>query len=187
VLYVTRATEIYLFRSLLLAATLSGVMPLLADDKPADRYNVSGSVLAAISKRGHFYQVATDSRIYFLMCTRARPFGFGMLDCKIGDKPIAAGDTVHFRVDGDWAYMPSMGQEAEEKLRILTTELKTIPPVPLLLPSEILLPEILPRERQGLEGNARTGHCHWHRDACERSKGRWLVHHSRLRSRVFDS
>ena len=118
----------------LLAAILAGVVQSLADDKPVDRYNVSGSVLSAISKRGHFYQVATENRIYMLMCTRARPLGLGMLDCRIGDKPIAAGDTVKFRVDGDWAYMPVIGQEAEDKLRILTTELKTTPVVPTSTP-----------------------------------------------------
>ncbi|MGA3373795.1 MAG: hypothetical protein ABSC48_18780 [Terracidiphilus sp.] len=52
-----------------------------------------------------------------------------MPECKIDDKPIADGDTVQFRVDGDWAYMPA-AKGGEEGLRILTTELKVIPPLP---------------------------------------------------------
>lgn len=112
----------------LLAAITSCVVPSPADDKPADKYNVSGSVLSAISKHGHFYQVATDSRIYLLMCAKAGIFGAP--ECKIGDKPIAPGDTLHFRIDGDWAYTPLVAVGGEDKLRILTTELKVIPALP---------------------------------------------------------
>jgi hypothetical protein len=114
----------------LLATITSYAAQSPADNKPADKYNVSGSVLSAISKHGHFYQVATDSRIYLLMCTKVRTFELGEPECKIGDKPIAAGDTVHFRIDGDWAYMPLTSEGAEEKLRILTTEMKVIPALP---------------------------------------------------------
>ncbi|MFZ0480760.1 MAG: hypothetical protein WAL71_16590 [Terriglobales bacterium] len=113
-----------------LAAVTSCVVPSLADDKPADKYNMSGNVLSTISNRGHFYQVASESRIYLLMCTKVKTFQFGEPECKIGDKPIATGDTVHFRIDGDWAYMPLAADGAEEKLRILTTELKVIPALP---------------------------------------------------------
>jgi hypothetical protein len=98
--------------------------------KPADKYNESGSVLSVLSKHGHFYQVATDSRIYLLMCAHVKAIEFGEPECKIGDKPIATGDTVHFRIDGDWAYMPLVADGSEEKLRILTTELKVIPALP---------------------------------------------------------
>jgi hypothetical protein len=101
-----------------------------ADDKPAPSYNETGSVLSTIDKHGHFYQVATDSKIYLLMCTKVKSIQFGSPECKIGDKPIAAGDTVHFRIEGDWAYMAPISEGTEEKLRILTTELKNIPPLP---------------------------------------------------------
>jgi len=117
----------------LLAAITSFVQPSPADDKPADKYNLSGSVLSAISKHGHFYQVATDSRIYLLMCAKAGIFGAP--ECKIGDKPIATGDTVHFRIDGDWAYAPLVAGGGEDKLRILTTELKVIPALPAPAPA----------------------------------------------------
>jgi hypothetical protein len=113
-----------------LAAITSCVVLSLADDKAADQYNVSGSVLSVVSKHGYFYQVSTDSRIYFLMCTKMRPLGLGAQECKIGDNPITVGDTVRFRVDGDWAYIPTSAEGSEEKLRILTTELKVIPPIP---------------------------------------------------------
>lgn len=116
--------------AVLLAAITFCVVRSSADDKPADKYNESGSVLSAISKHGHFYQVATDSRIYLLMCTKVRSFQLGEPECKIAGKPIAAGDTVHFRIDGDWAYMPPISEGTEEKLRILTTELKVTPALP---------------------------------------------------------
>ena len=105
-----------------------------AIDKPADKYKESGNVLSAVSKHGHFYQVATDIRIYLLMCAKTGIFG-NVPECKVGDKPIAAGDTLHFRIDGDWAYVPLVAEGAEEKLRILTTELKVIPPLPAAAPS----------------------------------------------------
>jgi len=118
-----------------LAAITSYAGQVPADAKPADKYaaekyNESGSVLSVLSKHGHFYQVATDSRIYLLMCTHVKAIDFGAPECKIGDKLIATGDTLHFRIDGDWAYMPLPAADAEEKLRILTTELKVIPPLP---------------------------------------------------------
>ena len=123
----------------LLASITSGVVLFLAasslaDDKAAPQYAESGSVLSAISKHGHFYQVATDKNIYLLMCTKVKAIQFGEPECKIGDKPIATGDTVHFRIDGDWAYMPPIAEGTEEKLRILTTELKIIPPLPAAAP-----------------------------------------------------
>ena len=116
--------------AVLLAAITSFVALSLADDKPAVKYAESGSVLSATFKHGYFYQVATGSRIYLLMCTKVKSFQLGSPECKIGDKPIAAGDTVDFRIDGDWAYMPPVSGETEEKLRILTTELKVIPALP---------------------------------------------------------
>jgi len=114
----------------LLAAMTSYAAQSQPEAKPADKYNQSGSVLSALSKHGHFYQVATDSRIYLLMCAHVKAIEFGEPECKLGDKPIATGDTVHFRLDGDWAYMPLPAADAEEKLRILTTELKVIPALP---------------------------------------------------------
>lgn len=128
-----------------LGAIAACVLQARADEQPASKYTETGSVLLTADKHGHFYQVSTDSRIYLLLCDRVKSIQFGLPECKVGDKPIATGDTVHFRIEGDWAYMPpaSKGKpdakaEAttgesegmEEKLRILTTELKVIPPVP---------------------------------------------------------
>jgi hypothetical protein len=121
-------------RLALLATVTCCLTPLFADDKPAPQYTESGSVLSAISKHGHFYQVATDKNIYLLMCTKVKAIQFGEPECKIGDKPVATGDTVHFRIDGDWAYMAPIAEGTEEKLRILTTELKIIPPLPAAAP-----------------------------------------------------
>lgn len=126
----SRALMNSLLSGVVLLATVTSLVVLSpADDKPADMYNLSGSVLSAISKHGHFYQVATDSRIYLLMCAKAAIFGAP--ECKIGDKLIAQGDTLRFRIDGDWAYTPLVAAGAEDKLRILTTELKVVPPLPV--------------------------------------------------------
>jgi hypothetical protein len=117
--------------SLVLAAVSTCVLPLQADDRPADKYSETGNVLSTISKHGHFYQISTDSKVYLLLCTKVKSIQFGEPECKLSDKPIANGDTVHFRIDGDWAYMaPATGESMEEKLRVLATELKVTPPLP---------------------------------------------------------
>jgi len=58
-------------KSLLLPfAIFSLILPALADDPPVPSYNETGTVLSTVDKHGHFYQVATDSRIYLFLCTR---------------------------------------------------------------------------------------------------------------------
>ncbi len=142
----SRAMRRSLFHGVvLLGAIAACLLPLRADDKPADKYTETGTVLSTADKHGHFYQVSTDSRIYLLLCDKVKSIQFGPPECKVGDKAIATGDTVHFRIDGDWAYMPpatkgkpeakpeataSESEGMEEKLRILTTELKVIPALP---------------------------------------------------------
>ncbi|MFZ1084750.1 MAG: hypothetical protein WAN35_07295 [Terracidiphilus sp.] len=84
-------------------------------------------MLASSAKGAHSYQLATDSKIYLMMCERVSGFHWGVAECKVGDTPIAVGDTVQFRVDGDRAFMPDV--KGEEELRILTTEFKVIPPL----------------------------------------------------------
>jgi len=111
-------------------AVLSLVLPALADDPPATDYNETGTVLSTVDKHGHYYQVATDSLIFLFLCTKVKGFQFGSPECKIGDKPIAKNDVVHFRIEGDWAYMPLASPSTEEKLRIMATELKVTPPLP---------------------------------------------------------
>ena len=114
-------------RIILIGAVLSCELPSLAGDKPANEYKESETVLSITSEHGHFYQVATDGRIFLLLCDKVKSFQFGQPECKVGDKPISTGDTVHFRVDGDWAYMPPVSEGMEQKLRILTVELRVIP------------------------------------------------------------
>jgi len=115
----------------LLALIFNCVSPSSADDKPADKYSDTGTVLSTVSKHGHFYQVGTDSKVYLLLCTKVKSIQFGEPECKLEGKPIVTGDTIHFRVEGDFAYMPPVsGESLEEKLRILTTELKVVPALP---------------------------------------------------------
>lgn len=103
---------------------------LVAQDAPGTKYSQAGKVLATIDKHGHFYQVATDDKIYLLMCTKVRALQIGMPECKVGDKPIAVGDSINFRLDGDFVYMNPVSGDTEQKLRILTTELKVMPAPP---------------------------------------------------------
>lgn len=105
-----------------------GLLPSWAKDKDAPDYPQSGRVLSSSSKGMHSYQVETDSRIYLLLCEEVKGVRVDLPECLVDDKPIAAGDTVKLRVDGDWAYMPVA--DGEDKLRILATELKVIPPAP---------------------------------------------------------
>lgn len=121
----------FLLGTVAATAISTHVLPSPADDKPADKYGETGNVLSTVSKHGHFYQISTDSNVYLLLCTKVKGLQFGEPECKLGDKPIATGDTVHFRIDGDWAYMPPIsGESMEEKLRLLATELKVTPPLP---------------------------------------------------------
>jgi len=118
----------FLFGTVVLATVTTCV---LADDKPADKYTETGTVLSVVSKHGHFYQIANDSKVYLFLCTKVKGLQFGEPECKVDGKPIVTGDTIHFRIEGDWAYMPPIsGEFMEEKLRILATELKVTPPLP---------------------------------------------------------
>ncbi|MGA3009718.1 MAG: hypothetical protein ABSD72_05595 [Terracidiphilus sp.] len=104
-------------------------LPSWAKDKKVNDYPLSGKVLSSSSKGAHSYQVETDKRIYLMLCVKAKGSHMGLPQCKVDDEPIANGDKVQFRVDGDFAYMPA-AKGAEDELRILTTELKVIPPMP---------------------------------------------------------
>ncbi len=118
----------FLFGLAVVATLSTCVLSALGDDKSTDKYGETGSVLSTISKHGHFYQISTDSKVYLLLCTKVKGLQLGEPECKLNDKPIAMGDTVHFRIDGDWAYMPPIsGESMEEKLRILGTELTVTP------------------------------------------------------------
>jgi len=117
------------FSAVLSCALACCTLTSWAMDKDALPYPISGKVLSSSAKGAHSYQVETDSKLYLLMCEKVKGFHMGLPDCKVDDNPIAAGDTVQLRVDGDYAYIPA-GKGAEDGLRILTTELKTIPPLP---------------------------------------------------------
>ncbi|MGA2654137.1 MAG: hypothetical protein ABSF28_26750, partial [Terracidiphilus sp.] len=105
------------------------LLPAWPKDKQAPDYPLSGKVLSTSAKGAHSYQVETDTRIYLLLCDKVKGLHFSMPECKAGDKPIETGDTIHFRVDDDSAYLAA-AKGAEDGLRILTMELKVIPPMP---------------------------------------------------------
>lgn len=116
------------FYCAVLACLIAFLAPISqAGESDAGNYPLSGKVLASSAKGAHSYQVATDNRVYLLLCEKVKGLRMRMPECKIDDRPIAVGDTVQFRVDGDWVYMPA-AKGGEEGLRILTMEFKTIPP-----------------------------------------------------------
>lgn len=125
----SRTVRSFSFFSIALSCVLAfGLLPSWAKDKDAPDYPESGKVLSSSAKGMHSYQVATDSKIYLLLCERVKGFHMGLPECLVDDKPIAAGDAVKFRVDGDRAFMPVA--KGENELRILATEFKVIPPAP---------------------------------------------------------
>jgi len=83
----------------------------------------------------HTYKVETDTAIFLLDCGKTPVFSSTGGECG-GDTKIKLGDTLHFRVEKSWAYIPTVetvnatftnSQETshtEEKLRILSQELK---------------------------------------------------------------
>jgi hypothetical protein len=125
-----RTLRSFSFISVVLLSVLAFcLLPSWAKEKQANDYPLSGKVLSSSSKGAHSYQIETDTRIYLMLCEKAKGFHMGLPECKVDDRPIANGDRVQFRVDGDFAYMP-VAKGAEDELRILTTEFKVIPPVP---------------------------------------------------------
>jgi hypothetical protein len=114
-----------LFSVVLSALSAVSLLPASAKEKDAGGYPLSGKVLSIVSKRAHFYQVQTDTKVYLLMCEKVKGSHSGLPECKVDDRPIAVGDAVRLREDGDWVYMPE-GKDSEQGLRILTAEFTAI-------------------------------------------------------------
>jgi hypothetical protein len=104
------------------------LLPSWAKDKQAGNYPLRGKVLSSSPEGEYFYQVETDSRVYLMKCEKVPGLRGSMPECMFDDRAIMNGDMLQFRVEGDWAYMPVA--KGEEELRIFTTELKVIPPLP---------------------------------------------------------
>lgn len=109
------------------SAFLAGVLPLQADSKRD--YPETGTVISATTDQGDVYRIETGAKIYQMECIKAGMFQATPPRCEISGKPIAISDTVHFRLEDDTAYIPASGDH-EEKLHILSTELKSLPPLP---------------------------------------------------------
>ena len=113
------------------SAVLAGVLPLQADSK--HDYPETGTVISVDGDHGDVYEVETGGKIYQMACIAARMLQSTPPQCELSGKPIAIKDTVQFRLeqddDEDFAYMSASGNK-EEKLLILSTELKVLPPLP---------------------------------------------------------
>lgn len=97
------------------------------------------------TKYTHTYKVETATSILVLDCGKLPFFGSTGGDCG-GDKKIKLGDVIHFRIEKEWAYIPvtqtvadnpydssstnSHPEQDEQKLRILSEELKPDTPKP---------------------------------------------------------
>jgi hypothetical protein len=112
-------------------AFLAGAVPLQAGNK--HDYPETGTVISAITDHGDVYKIDTGDKIYQMECGNASARQAIPRQCDIAGKPIAVKDTVHFRIedeeDEDVAYMPARGNH-EERLRIVSTELNVLPPLP---------------------------------------------------------
>jgi len=123
----SRAQRSFAFFSVVLSGVLAScLLPARADEKQANDYPLAGKVLASSSKGMHVYQVEAGNQIFLLLCEQVRGFHMRAPECKIDNRPIGIGDTVSFRLEFDWAYMPD-GKGKEEGLRILTAELTAVP------------------------------------------------------------
>jgi hypothetical protein len=106
---------------------LALVLPVQADSQ--HDFPELGTVISVAIDRGHVYTIETGDKVYQMLCMM-KAFQFTPPQCKIAGNPIIVNDTVHFRRDGDVAYL-SDGGNGEEKLLILSTELKVLSPLPL--------------------------------------------------------
>ncbi len=104
-----------------------GALALSGKEKAPIEYPESGKVIANPPKRRDFYQIETVNALYLLQYTKTTGFHLGSGEFNFNGKPVEIGDTVQFRVEGEWAYIPAANGE-EGKLQIFTAELKTIPP-----------------------------------------------------------
>lgn len=109
------------------ASCLLSVRPVLAGS--AHNYDRSGKVISVTRDVVPVYRIESEDSIYTMACVRIRLFYLGVPQCDWNGRPIAKGDQVRFRIEGDYAYMPVKGDE-EERLMVEMTEAKLLPPLP---------------------------------------------------------
>lgn len=110
------------------------VLVLLSSDQPAiagppQGYSQSGTVISIAHDLVFSYRIETRDRMYTMACYRTRIMQIKPSQCDWNSRPIAVGDVVQFRIDGDKAYMPK-GTDGEERFIVEMTELKQLPPLP---------------------------------------------------------
>lgn len=118
-------------RGVLLAGAVLLVLAPRAEAKKkgAVDYDLSGSVLS-YEHDGQVYRFATERLVYTLTCDKVKKLQFRDPQCRVNGRPIAVGDSVRFRIDGDQAYLPPASGSSEQEMQILFTELKTPPAMP---------------------------------------------------------
>ena len=115
--------------------------------KPAKTYPEEGKVTGTgtlehyVGKFSHTYKVETATSILVLDCGKTPTMFPGTGEECGGSNKIKLGDVIHFRVEKDFAYIPVMGnaaddptdssnhsthqEQSEQKLRILSQQLAT--------------------------------------------------------------
>ena len=118
-------------RSVLFVSVVLLVLAPRAEGKKkvAPDYDLSGSVLS-YDHDGQVYRFATEKLVYTLTCDKVKKLQFRDPQCRVNGRPIVAGDSVRFRIDGDQAYLPPASGSSEQEMQILFTELKTPPAMP---------------------------------------------------------
>jgi hypothetical protein len=94
-------------------------------------YDRSGTVISVARDVVPVYTIESGDSVYTMACVRIRLFGTPQ--CDWNGRPIAVGNQVRFRIEGDYAYMPVKGDN-EERLMVEMTETKLLPPLPAVQP-----------------------------------------------------
>ena len=109
--------------------------------KPPKAYPEEGKVIGTgvlehqVGMYSHTYTLETGAKVYLLDCDkRGNVFHHTGEECG-GNKRLQVGDTIHFRVEKEWLYIPvtetstdsdriDHTEQTEQRLRVLREELK---------------------------------------------------------------
>lgn len=92
-------------------------------------YDKTGTVISTAHNPGFVYEIESQDSLYTMDCSRTKLIQFRPPECEWNGHPIAVGDVVRFRIEGDGAFIPT-GADSEERLIILMTETKLLPQLP---------------------------------------------------------
>lgn len=107
---------------------------LSAATQQADKYPETSKVTLYVGGTGThkqtYYELKTQSRMYWAACTHFKKGTFMDPDCAYMGKPISQDDQLRFRVDKDTIVIPANDKGKEEKLLITKVGFYPSPPPP---------------------------------------------------------